>query len=154
MDRTSNSAITQALDLSIHFPTGETQNLTFFVTPLDQGCMIVLGFHWLTQFNPSIDWVLGHIFLPIVTAGSQDVTLCRDFVVSTHSGSSEPRSRPRDTSSAGKLETSVSYINQCFCVRSRLQTQGYPTFPTSNLCSRDHWSLRDHFHSGQFEHAS
>ena len=61
MDGTSNSVITQALDLAIHFPTGETQNLTFFVTPLDQGCTIVLGFHWLNRFNPSIDWVLGHI---------------------------------------------------------------------------------------------
>ena len=61
MDRTSNSVITQALNLSIRFPTRETQNLTFFVTPLDQGCMIVLGYRWLTQFNPSVDWVLGHI---------------------------------------------------------------------------------------------
>ena len=40
----------------------EIQNLTFFVTPLDQGCMIVLGHHWLTCFNPTIDWVLSHIF--------------------------------------------------------------------------------------------
>ena len=61
MDRTSNSVITQALDLSICFPTGETQNLTFGVTLLDQGCTIVLGFHWLTRFNPLIDWVLGRI---------------------------------------------------------------------------------------------
>ena len=61
MDGTSNSVITQSLDLSIHFPTRETQNLTFFVTPLDQDCTIVLGYHWLTQFNPSFDWVLGSI---------------------------------------------------------------------------------------------
>ena len=61
MDGTSNSVITQALDLSIHFPTRETQNLTFFVTLLDQGCTIVLGYHWLTRFNPLIDWVLGRI---------------------------------------------------------------------------------------------
>ena len=61
MDGTSNSVITQALDLSVHFPTGETQKLTFFVTPLDQGCTIVLGFCWLTRFNPSIDWVLCRI---------------------------------------------------------------------------------------------
>ena len=61
MDRTSNSVITQSLDLPIQFPTGEIQNLTFFVTPLDQGCMIVLGYCWLTCFNPMIDWVLGHI---------------------------------------------------------------------------------------------
>ena len=51
----------QALDLQVHFPTGETQNLTFFVTLLDHGCTIVLGYRWLTHFNPSIDWVLGCI---------------------------------------------------------------------------------------------
>src|SRR6266481_3623675 len=61
IDGTSNSTIMQALDLQLHFPTGETQNLTFFVTPLDQGCTLVLGYRWLTHFNPSINWVLGRI---------------------------------------------------------------------------------------------
>ena len=36
MDGTSNSVITQALDLPICFPTGDTQTLSFFVTLLDQ----------------------------------------------------------------------------------------------------------------------
>ena len=35
--------------------------MTFFVTLLDQGCTIVLGYRWLTRFNPKIDWVLGCI---------------------------------------------------------------------------------------------
>ena len=61
IDGTSNSTITQALDLQLRFPTRETQNLTFFVTLLDHGCMIVLGYCWLTHFNPLIDWVLGCI---------------------------------------------------------------------------------------------
>ena len=62
MDGTSNSVITQALDLPICFPTREIQNLTFFVTSLDQGCTIVLGYCWLTCFNPLIHCVWGHIF--------------------------------------------------------------------------------------------
>src|SRR6266481_1215449 len=57
IDGTCNSMITQALKMHISFPSGETHYITFYVTPLDPSCAIVLGHRWLTQHNPLIDWV-------------------------------------------------------------------------------------------------
>ena len=61
IDGTCNSVITQAIKLHIHFSSGEKQHVNFYVTPLDSSCTLVLGYHWLNQYNPSIDWVHNHI---------------------------------------------------------------------------------------------
>src|SRR4029077_14680425 len=60
-DGSMNNMITQAINLSVRFLSGVVNLTTFYVTPLDGSCTIVLGHNWLAQNNPLIDWASSSI---------------------------------------------------------------------------------------------
>ncbi len=53
----SQGLIIQSTTLDIQFPCGTQHCVCFLLTPLDHSTSAVLGFSWLTQYNPLINWV-------------------------------------------------------------------------------------------------
>ena len=60
-DGSCNTIISQAAKLLVIFPCSEAFNLTFYVTSLNSSCSSVLGYNWLRQYNPLIDWCTSQI---------------------------------------------------------------------------------------------
>ena len=43
-------------NIPLTFSTGKTHQMEFYITKLDKGYSVVLGYDWLVCHNPSIDW--------------------------------------------------------------------------------------------------
>src|SRR5258708_3168083 len=56
-DGSTPSNVCKKVWMPITFSTGETQHLEFFITNLDENYSLVLGYDWLAQHNPNIDWM-------------------------------------------------------------------------------------------------
>jgi hypothetical protein len=89
-DGTSNQTITQAIDIPLQISPGHVTPFTFYVTPLDSSCSIVLGYNWLTRYNPLIDWVLSSIIFP-TTDKENPVSDSRPSMRATVSEEMEPQ---------------------------------------------------------------
>src|SRR5258708_28419782 len=53
----TTSTVNRTCCIPITFSTSELHTMELFVTKLDEEYLVVLGYDWLTQHNPSIDWV-------------------------------------------------------------------------------------------------
>src|SRR5258707_9401165 len=49
--------VSKKVQMPITFSTGEMHHLELFVTSLDENYSLILGYDWLAQHNPSIDWM-------------------------------------------------------------------------------------------------
>jgi len=126
LDSSTNTFITKAIKLDIQFSTGKVNSETFYVTPLDSSCVLVLEHSWLTHYNPLIDWVWGHIEFHKGTL-QMPASPVPPSVESTSASASmalpsEDSSPPSDSNSPQLTAPYVSLIG-C-CIRACLQTHG------------------------------
>ncbi len=55
-DGSAWNSISHKTNIPLTFSTGKTHQREFYITKLDKGYSVVLGYDWLVHHNPSIDW--------------------------------------------------------------------------------------------------
>ena len=75
--------ISFSIDLPVTFPSGHTQDLSFYVTKLDSPSTAVLGLNWLTTYNPLVDWSSRTISFPPAVSVSAPVSVPQDLAKSS-----------------------------------------------------------------------
>ena len=110
IDGTCNSVITQAIKLHIHFSSGEKQHVNFYITPLDLSCTLVLGYHWLNQYNPLINWVHNHITFRVNTPNEPTTVQLPKIPAMAKPQLALPKASPADWTKPG-VTPRVTLIN-------------------------------------------
>ena len=99
----SSGLIYQYTDLSVEFPCSTQHTIRFLITTLDQSTHAVLGYSWLHQKNPTIDWVTHKLTFRL----SQSIALSGDALRSPPSRTiPELTTPPLASASAGSSTTS------------------------------------------------
>jgi len=88
-------------------------NLDFYVTPLDSSCSLVLGYNWLAQHNPLIDWVNGSInFRPSLQENLAPSRVAANTPLASLSFLDTPLQSSDSAVSIPAFETSISNSEQ------------------------------------------
>src|SRR5258707_1812447 len=63
-DGSARNSISHKTNIPLTFSTGETHQTEFYVTKLDKGYSVILGYDWLVCHNPSINWAETKVVFP------------------------------------------------------------------------------------------
>src|SRR6266478_649049 len=63
-DGSARNSISHKTNIPLTFSTGETHQTELYVTKLDKGYSVILGYDWLVCHNPSIDWAETKVVFP------------------------------------------------------------------------------------------
>src|SRR5258707_9564564 len=63
-DGSAQNSVSHKTHIPLTFSTGKTHQMEFYITKLDKGYSVVLGYDWLVCHNPSIDWAETKVVFP------------------------------------------------------------------------------------------
>ena len=71
-DRSYPGKVSKKTTLLITLATSESHTIEMYITNLDQGYTMVLGYDWLVQHNLIIDWAETKVMFPLPTTPVQN----------------------------------------------------------------------------------